>query len=140
MSKQNEAKRLLTPDKPVFLITFGDDGRLDARAMAVVETDGLKTIWMMTGKSSDKYRQLSENQNCLLYATDLEDGQDYLELRLWGRMELLDDLETRTRFWRDDYGCYFPEGQNDPNLVVLKFSTESGVMQTQAGKEKLNPA
>lgn len=140
MSKQDDAKRLLTPEKPTFLITFGEGGRLDARAMAVVEAEGLKTIWMMTGKSSDKFRQLSENQNCLLYATDLEDSQDYLELRLWGRMELLDDAETRTRVWRDDYGCYFPEGKNDPNLVVLKFTTESGVMQTQSGKEKLNLA
>lgn len=138
MSRQDEAKRLLTPEKPVFLITLGENSRMDARAMAVAGTEGLKTVWMMTGKSSDKYRQLSKNQNCLLYVTDLEDDQDYLELRLWGRMELLDDPETRARFWRDDYSCYFPEGQNDPNLVVLKFVTESGILQTQNGKEKLN--
>ena len=25
--------------------------------------------------------------------------------------------------WRDDYLCYFPGGQNDPNLSVLKFTT-----------------
>lgn len=137
MTKHDEAKRLLTPDKAVFLITVGEDGRPDARAMAVARADGLKTAWMMTGKSSDKVRQLSKTPECMLYATDLEDTQSYMELRLWGKLEVLDDAGSKAQIWRDDYACYFPGGQDDPNLCVLKFTAESGTLQTQAGKEKL---
>ena len=137
MSNVQEAKRLLTQDKAIFLVTVGEDGRPDTRAMAAVEAEEIKTIWMMTGKCSGKYQQLLKNQNCMIYATDLEDGQNYLELRLWGKIEILDDPESRARAWRDDYTVYFSEGQSDPNLCVLKFTADSGTIQTQTGKEKL---
>ncbi len=137
MSKQEEAQRLLEPGKPVILATIGEGGRPDARAMAPVRAEGLKTIWMLTCKLSDKYRELASNPECMLYATDLEDTANYLELRLWGRMELLDDAASRALAWRDEYVCYFPGGRDDPNLGVLKFTTGSGTLQTQAGKEKL---
>ena len=137
MSKQEEALRLLRPEKAVFLITVGEDGRPDARAMAVVKTEGLKTIWMITGKQSDKFRQLNKNSESMLYATDLEDNQNYMELRMWGRMELLDDLESRRKAWLDDYLHYFPGGQEDPDMIVLKFTVESGRLQTQTGREAL---
>ena len=132
-----KAKRLLEPGKPVFLVTVGVDSRPDTRAMAVVKVDSLSSIWMLTGKNSDKCRELELRPDCMLYATDLEDGPNYLELRLWGRMELLDDQASRAIAWRDDYLCYFPGGKDDQNLCVLKFSADSGVLQTPAGKEKL---
>ncbi|UQZ90404.1 hypothetical protein C4J81_14790 [Deltaproteobacteria bacterium Smac51] len=138
MSKLKEVERLLGPDKPTFLITTGEDGRPDARAMAVIETEGLKTLWMMTGKQCDKFKQLSREPKCLIYATDFEDDQEYQELRLWGRMELLDDAASKERVWRDYYKCYFPGGKDDPNLCVLKFTADSGMLQTKAGKEKLS--
>jgi len=137
MSEQNEAVRLLDPEKVTYLVTTGEDGRPDVRAMAIIEAEGLKTIWMITGKCSDKYRQLSKNPDCLIYSTELEDTASYQELRLWGRMELLDDAESINRVWRDDYAAYFPEGKNDPNLCVLKFTANCGVLQTPAGKSKL---
>lgn len=132
-----KAKRLLEPGKPVFLVTVGEDGRPDTRAMATVKVDSLTSIWMLTGKNSDKCRELLRRPECMLYATELEDGANYLELRLWGRMELLDDQASRAMTWRDDYLCYFPGGKDDSNLCVLKFMADSGVLQTPAGKEKL---
>ncbi len=132
-----QAMRLLEPGKPVFLVTAGEDGRPDARAMSAVKAESIKTIWMLTGKSSDKYRELARRPECMLYATDLEDGEGYLELRLWGRMELVDDEASRALAWRDEYLGYFPGGKDDPDLGVLKFMADSGVLQTQTGKEKL---
>lgn len=137
MSAKEDAKRLLKSGSTVFLVTVGEDGQPDARAMATVQNEGLKTIWMLTGKSSDKHRELSRNPRCLIYATDLEDTQSYLELRLWGEMELLDDAASRAQAWREDYLHYFPGGKDDPELCVLKFTAASGSLQTMTGKEKL---
>lgn len=138
MSKQDEAQKLLNPERTAtYLVTIDEEGRPDARAMAVVTAEGLKTIWMMTCKLSEKYRQLSKNPQCMLYATDLEDKEGYLELRLWGRMELLDDAETKNRIWLDAYLPYFPGGKDDPNLGILKFTTEEATLQTLDGKEEL---
>lgn len=136
MSAKEDAKRLLEPGSTVFLVTIGEDGQPDARTMSTTRCDGLKTVWLLTGKGSDKYRELSRNPRCMLYATDPDDTEDYLELRLWGGMELLDDAESRAQTWRDDYQSYFPDGKDDPNLGVLKFTAVSGALQTQAKKEK----
>ncbi len=137
MDENEAAERLFKPGCTVFLVTSREDGLPDARAMAMVGRDGLNTIWMLTGKCSDKYRELCREPRCLLYATAMEDGADYLEVRLWGSMELLDDAEARALAWRDDYLCYFPGGKDDPNLCVLKFSATSGTVQTPAGKREL---
>lgn len=136
MSTKEDAKRLLQPGSTVFLVTIGDDGQPDVRAMMPVKCEGIKTVWMLTGKCSDKYRELTRNPQCLVYATDLEDTESYMELRLGGSMELLDDAASRAEAWRDDYQCYFPGGKDDPNLCVLKFTAVSGVLQTRSAKDK----
>ena len=71
----------------------------------------------------------------MIYATDLEDTEAYLELRLRGTVEILEDAESRAAAWQDDYLCYFPGGKDDPNLRVLKFTAKSGSVQTAEGKE-----
>ena len=136
MSKKEEAKRLLAPGSVVYLVTSQNDNSPNVRAMAIVKCEELKTVWMLTSKCCDKYRELSRNPQCLLYATDPTDNASYLELRLWGNMELLDDAASRALAWREDYLCYFPGGRDDPNLCVLKFTTASAALQTQAGKDK----
>ncbi len=136
MGAKEEAVRLINPGSTVILVTTGEDGRPDARAMMPVVCEELKTVWMVTGKNCDKYQELSRNAQCMIYATDPDDTENYLELRLWGAMELLDDAESRARTWRDDYLQYFPGGKDDPNVCVLKFTATSGALQTAKGKEK----
>ncbi len=136
MGAKEDAVRLVSPGNTVYLVTVGADGQPDARAMMPVECEGLKTVWMVTGKSCDKSRQLAQNPNCLLYATDPDDTENYLELRLWGSMELLDDAASRARAWREEYLQYFPGGKDDPEVCVLKFTAASAALQTMAGKEK----
>ena len=131
-----QAKRFLEPEKTVFLVTTGEDGQPNLRAMTTVRSDH-QSVWMLTDKSSDKHRELAKRPKCMLYATELEDMANYLELRLWGNMELLDDPASRALAWRDEHLEHFPGGKDDPNLCVLKFTAESGVLQTMAGKEKL---
>lgn len=135
MGVKEDAKRLVEAGSVVFLVTIGDDGQPDARAMATTGCEGIKTVWLLTGKCSAKYRELSRNPRCLLYATDPDDTETYLELRLWGDMELLDDPASRALAWREEYLCYFPGGKDDPNLCVLKFTATSGTLQTRESKE-----
>ena len=132
-----QAERLLGPRSTIFLAVNGDGGFPDVRAMAPTRFEGVGTLWMLTGVDSDKCAELSKDPRCMIYATDLEDTTNYLELRLWGKIELLDDPTSRTFAWLDDYTHYFPGGVDDPNLVVLKFTTDAGVLQTEDGKENL---
>ncbi len=130
-----QAERLVAPMGTVFLATNGDGGFPDVRAVSPTRSEGIETIWMLTASCSDKYKELEKDPRCTIYATDLEDTDTYLELRLRGTIELPEDAESRASAWKDEYLCYFPGGKDDPNLRVLKFTTKSGSVQTAEGKE-----
>ena len=130
-----QAERLLGPGSTIFLAVNGDGGFPDVRAMAPTRFEGVGTLWMLTGVDSDKCAELSKDPRCMIYATDLEDTEVYLELRLRGTVEILEDAESRAAAWQDDYLCYFPGGKDDLNLRVLKFTAKSGSVQTAEGKE-----
>lgn len=137
MEKNEAAEQLLGGGKTVFLVTAGDDRRFDARAMMVAASEGFSTVWMVTCKCSGKFVQLSKDPRCMVYATLADPTDDYLELRLWGSAELLDDPNSRRFAWREECRPFFPEGMDDPNLVVVKFTADSGVMRTTEGMENL---
>ncbi len=132
-----KAKRLLEPEKTVFLASIDENGRPNVRAMSVVKSD-IPTVWMLTDKSSDKSRELAKRPKCMLYAAELEDMANYIELRFWGKVDILDDPASRAIAWRDEHLEHFPGGRDDPNLRVLKFTAESGLLQSMAGREKLS--
>lgn len=137
MEKEKAAERLFEGGKPAFLVTTGENGCPDARMISVVRHEGISTFWMLTGKCSDKFAQLSKDPRCMLYTTDQELNEGYMELRLRGSAELLDDPASIEFAWQEDYLMFFPGGKSDPNLVVVKFTADSGVLQTVSGKEPL---
>lgn len=131
-----QAERLVAQMCPVYLATNGDGGFPNVRAMSPTRSDGLATLWFLTGADNDKYGELSKDSRCMVYATDPEDTDAYLELRLRGTMEILKDAESRAFAWTtDEYLHYFPGGKDDPNLRVLKFTAKSGSVQTIDSKE-----
>ncbi len=69
-----KAKCLLEAEKTVFLVSAGEDGQPNVRAMSIVKSD-FQSIWMLTDKSSDKHRELAKRPKCMLYATELTDGE-----------------------------------------------------------------
>lgn len=138
MDKMKEAQGLLESGKQIFMATISEGGRPNGRTISSVISEGLTTIWMLTGKSTQKYLELSANPECMIYAAKPGDGEDYLELRLWGRVELFDDAESRASVWRDDYIVYFPGGKDDTDLAVLKFTAASGILQAGSGIQALS--
>lgn len=138
MSVKERAEKLLASMGTTFLATHGPDGHPNVRALSVLKYEGLKTAWFMTGDSCDKIKELQKNPKCMVYATTMEDNKDYTELRLWGTVEILNDVETRSALWREEYSCYFPQGKDDPTLRVLKFTASSGAIQSSEGPEKLS--
>lgn len=137
MRMEEKAMSLIEESKTVFLVTAGEGGRPDARAMASIGSEGLKVVWMATCKLSDKCSQLAKNPASMIFcASDAEDMANYLELRLWGNTEILDDPATRERMWREQYSMYFPGGKDDPDYCVLKFTAASGVLIASDGEKK----
>ncbi len=103
--------------------TFGANGWPNVRVLLVAAKDGIETIWFATGSTSSKIAELKANPKAIIYGYDAEAMQEF---RLFGKVELLTDSASRRKIWKDEYVEHFPDGVDSPDMVVLRFDTESG--------------
>lgn len=103
--------------------TNGDNGYPNIKAMIKMENEGLKRVWFSTNTSSKRVAQLLKNKKACVYFVDFE---KWMGLMLVGTVEILKDMESKKRFWRDGYERYYPKGVTDPDYSVLRFTAEWG--------------
>lgn len=126
---KNKAAEMIGRLCPLILATIADDGFPDLRALALGANDDLQTIWFSTSIVSKKVTQLRVSPYAAVYGAD-HDG--FSELRLFGTVEILTDMESKKKVWKDDYVQYWPEGIESSDMVVLKFTTVRGEFSSAA--------
>lgn len=135
MNPEDWSDVLLAEMNTVFLATLREDGPPNVRALSALRSEGLRTIWMISGSMDKKTRELENDPRCMIYAATL-DGESYryAELRLWGTIEIIDDTAAIESIWNEVYDGFFSEGgRYDPTVRILKFTASSGEYMTQDG-------
>lgn len=126
MDKQEaitEGSALMDRAKICLLGTNGEDGHPNIKAMMNLKHQGLKKIWFSTNTSSRRVQQLSkDNRACVYYV----DEQNFKGLMLIGKIDILQDMESREMLWFGDAEKYYPEGVEDPDYTVLGFTAVRG--------------
>lgn len=118
-----EALALTKRSDIAMLGTNGDDGYPNIKAMIKMEHEGLKRIWFSTNTSSKRVAQLLRNSKACVYFVDFE---QWMGLMLVGDVEVLQDMESKQRLWREGYEKYYPLGVKDPDYSVLRFTAQWG--------------
>lgn len=119
---------LLTSFSHGMLVTQTNTGRLRARPMAVAEIDSSGDVWFATSSASGKIDDVQfDPQVCVTFQ---DDGR-YLSLT--GEARIVDDRHRLTRLWREAWRPWFPRGEEDPALVLLRISPQSGEFWDRAG-------
>ena len=103
--------------------SIGPDGNPWIKAMVKVEAEGLQTIWFSTNTSSSRVNQYLADPRASVYFVNVI---DYKGLLLLGEMSVLTDRESRRRVWRYGNEIYYPNGIEDPDYAVLRFTATSG--------------
>lgn len=103
--------------------TVDDEGCPNIRAMIKMENEGLKRIWFTTNTSSKKVTQIKNSPKVCVYFVDFDKR---MGLMLIGTMEILQDPESKRRLWREGFEKYYPQGVNDPDYSVLRFTGHWG--------------
>lgn len=103
--------------------TNGSDGYPNIKAMIKMENEGLNRIWFSTNTSSRRVNQLVRNSKACVYFVDFE---QWMGLMLVGDVEVLQDLESKQRLWREGFEKYYPLGVTDPDYSVLRFTAQWG--------------
>lgn len=123
----------LVEEVGICMFITSTDQNESARPMATIHTDEDGTLWFYTHRSSGKIQELNADHVVhLLYA---HPGKDtYLDV--WGTANMVTDREKVKELWKPMVKAWFPGGQDDPDLCLLKvkpndvyyWDTESGRM------------
>lgn len=98
------------------------DGRPWVRYVMTVGTEDL-TLFVNTFAQSRKVAQINADANVhVILGADPAD-MEHPYLNIAATAEVLNDDETKKRFWSDELKAYF-SGPDDPNLVVLKITPQ----------------
>lgn len=105
--------------------TVGADG-VNTRPMSnngEVEYDG--DSWFFSSASSTKNAEITADDRVQLTFTHPE-GPSFISV--WGRGEVIDDVEMKRRLWQDELGRWFENGPDDPEVTLIRVS--AGKIQT----------
>lgn len=101
-----------------------EDGFPNTKAMLPPrKREGIKHIYFTTNTSSMRVSQYTNNPKACIYFCD---KRFFRGVMLTGIMEVLKDNASKEMIWRDGDEMYYPEGVEDPDYCVLKFTANKG--------------
>jgi general stress protein 26 len=110
--------------------TVAADGSINSRPMAVQQKTFDGQLWFLTRVSSEKVDEIQQDQHVTLTLTD-KSAAKYLTLK--GRATVSQDRAKIAELWNDMYKAWFPEGQTDPEIAVLRVDiTEAEYWQASS--------
>jgi PPOX class probable F420-dependent enzyme len=103
------------------LTTVDEDGSLRSRPMATQKDDFEGELWFFTGADTAKTGEIARDQRVNLSYADPDDER-YVSLS--GTAELVRDRAKAKELWNPFLKAWFPQGVDDPNLVLLRVSVD----------------
>ena len=105
------------------MTTRAEDGSMDARPMAVQDKPFDGTLWFLTRRSSEKVGELERDQHITVSFSEPSDSK-YVTLK--GRGTTSQDRGKIHELWNPMYKAWFPQGQDDPEITVLRVDVTEG--------------
>lgn len=112
------------------LVTRHADGALAAHPLTVQEAEFDGDLWFLVSKSSSPVRDVTADPN-----TNVSLSSDNAWVSLSGTARLVEDRAKVEELWNPIVEAWFPEGADDPDIGVLKFTADSAqYWDTPGGK------
>ncbi len=107
-----------------FISSVDSEGFPNSKAMLPPrKREGIKIFYFSTNTSSMRVGQYRANPNACIYFYH-KGLIRYEGVMLKGRMEILEDEETKKMIWRMGDRMYYSKGVTDPDYCVLKFTAK----------------
>lgn len=101
------------------LTTVSPDGALTSRPMAVQETEFDGDLWFFAQRDSDQVRQLRTDPTV---GVALSSADTWVSIS--GTAELVEDRAKARELWNSAVEAWFPNGPDDPDVVLLKVHAD----------------
>jgi general stress protein 26 len=114
------------------MTTAAGDGSFDSRPMATQRTEFDGTVWFLTRRESQKVSEIETDAHVtLLYANPSDNS--YVAAK--GRASVSQDRAKIHELWNPMYKAWFPAGEEDPAITVLKVEiTEAQYWEASSSK------
>jgi general stress protein 26 len=105
------------------MTTVATDGSMSSRPMAVQDKPFDGTLWFLTRSTSEKIDEIQQDQHVTLNFAAPSDSK-YLSLK--GRASVNQDRSKIHDLWNPMYKAWFPKGEDDPEIAVLRVDVAEG--------------
>ena len=119
--------------RAAMLVTYGRDGNLSARPMAVAELEPASDAYFSTSLTSPKIAEIEADPRAMV---TFQGGSQFATI--FGTVAVVRDRALVERLWSEDWRLWFPKGKDDPTLCLLKLSAERGEYWDTSGLEGVN--
>jgi len=114
------------------LTTVSEDGSFDSRPMATQKTEFDGTVWFLTRSDSGKVGEIRDDSHVELIYAD-PGASKYVSAK--GRASVSQDKVKIHELWNPMYKAWFPEGEDDPKIAVLRVDvTEAEYWEASSSK------
>lgn len=120
-AKIEEIADLIEEMKIAMVTTVAEDGRLYSRPMVAVGLNLDGSLWFFTSAHGELKRQVDQHHDVNVSFSDIAENR-YLSLS--GRAYPVFDRARAYELWRPDFRAWFPQGLDDPDLVMLKVQLD----------------
>lgn len=110
------------------LATRTTDGELHARPMAVADVEEGGRVWFLTQRDSAKMDEIANDNHANV---TLQSNAQFVSLS--GYVSTLHDPAKVNAIWNEAWRTWFPDGKNDPRLILLRFDAHRGEYWDNSG-------
>lgn len=119
----DQIKRNIQDIRIALLTTQAPDGSLRTRPMATHQLDPDGTMWFFTRDDSAKVDHIRQHP---AIALGFSNPQTQVSVAISGMAQVVKDQNKVNDLWDESIRDWFPEGKDDPNIVLLRITTQEG--------------
>jgi general stress protein 26 len=111
---------LLEDERIGMFTTTSPDGTLTSRPMALQEVEFDGDLWFFASRGSRKVAHLTADPQVNVVTVGSGSW-----VSLTGHAQVVDDLATKKELWNTVVEAWFPDGPEDPDVVLIRVAAAS---------------
>jgi general stress protein 26 len=120
---QKKISELVKDIRIAMMTTLATDGTMSSRPMAVQDKPFDGKLWFLTRSGSEKVDEVAKDQHVTLTFAEPKDSK-YISLK--GRASVSEDRSKIHELWNPMYKAWFPKGEDDPEIAILRVDVSEG--------------
>jgi general stress protein 26 len=120
---QKKVAELVKDIRIAMMTTTAKDGTMSSRPMAIQDKPFDGTLWFLTRSTSEKVGEVEEDRHVTLTFAEPKDSK-YIALK--GTARVSQDRGKIKELWNPMYKAWFPKGEDDPEIAVMRVDVSEG--------------